>query len=149
MTLAMLLDPRRVRVAVTLSTRRKVFDLLSDLLTVDSRISREKVLDALVAREKLGSTAIGKGAALPHAKTDAVSAPAAAVVLLKEPIAFASLDDVPIDIVIAVVAPAEGALLLLLPPIVKALRDGALLDELRAAGTPDEVCVALRGRLQP
>lgn len=86
----------------------------------------------LVAREKLGSTAIGKGIALPHGKTECLPSPVAAAAVLRSPANFNTPDGVEVDVVIAFLSP-DG------PP--KDLgRIADIVRELRS----DEVRLALR-----
>ena len=71
--------------------------------------SKVKVIDILLAREALGSTAIGQGIAIPHGKSDSVSALTAALGISKKGIDFDSLDGEPAHIFFLLVAPVDSA----------------------------------------
>lgn len=133
----------RVRIVDAIESRREAIHILSEMIADDLSIEADAVEDALLAREKLGSTAIGKGVGLPHAKVAAVSRPIAALLLVKQPLECTTPDDVPLDIVIGFLAPAEGKDLSLLSQLVKQLRDKALLERLRGAQTPQDAITAL------
>lgn len=117
--------------------------MLSALIADEAGIAAEPLTEALNAREKLGSTAIGNGVALPHATTDAVSEPVAAMLLLDEPLACSTPDDVPVDVFIGFLAPSGGRDLGTLANIVKRLRDDGVLRALRTAQTAQEAHAAL------
>ncbi|MDD5730260.1 MAG: PTS sugar transporter subunit IIA [Candidatus Omnitrophica bacterium] len=73
------------------------------------KIHRGKIIDALMERESLGSTAIGQGIAIPHAKTDAVNKLVGAFGLSKKGVDFDSLDGEPVYIFFLLVAPQDSA----------------------------------------
>ena len=100
-------------------------------LSLDQRL----ILDALQAREDLGSTGLGKGFALPHARLDALSQFFALFVRLARPIDFAAIDDRPVDLVILLLTPANAGNqhLATLAALSRPLRDEAFVRRLRQA----------------
>jgi PTS system nitrogen regulatory IIA component len=106
-------------------------------LSLDQRL----ILDALQAREDLGSTGLGKGFALPHARLDALSQFFALFVRLARPIDFAAIDDRPVDLVILLLTPANtgNQHLATLAALSRPLRDEAFVRRLRQA--PDAPAV--------
>lgn len=101
----------------------------------------EALLDALKGREKLGSTALGRGIALPHARLDGEFDPLVLFARLDTPIDFEARDEVPVDLVILVLWPeaeAEG-FLPALSATCRALREPQALRRLRAAASGQEV----------
>jgi nitrogen PTS system EIIA component len=103
----------------------------SAALSLDQRV----ILDALQAREDLGSTGLGKGFALPHARLDALSQFFALFVRLARPIDFAAIDDRPVDLVILLLTPANSGSqhLATLAALSRPLRDDAFVRRLRQA----------------
>lgn len=95
---------------------------------------RNKLIDALMAREALGSTAIGQGVAIPHAKSDCVARLVAAFGLSKKGVDFDSLDGEPAYIFFLLVAPQDsaGPHLKALARISRLLKDKYFRDSLRA-----------------
>ena len=92
-------------------------------------------IDALQARENLGSTGLGKGFALPHSRLDALREPFALFVRLARPIDFDSIDDRPVDLVVLLLTPANGGSqhLATLAALARPLRDDDLVRRLRQA----------------
>jgi PTS system nitrogen regulatory IIA component len=111
--------------------------------TAAGRLGREEaeVLDALQARESLGSTALGRGVALPHARLAGDPRPVVLVARLRRPVDFEARDEQPVDLVILVLWPEESpeGFLPALSRTCQALRDPQVLRRLRAATAPDEV----------
>jgi nitrogen PTS system EIIA component len=110
-----------------------------------------EVLGALAARERLGSTALGRGVALPHARLAGNFPPLALLARLRRPVDFEARDDEPVDLVILVLWPGvspEG-FLPALSGIVGALRDPQVLRRLRRAATPGEAAALLRWGASP
>ncbi|WP_198174355.1 PTS sugar transporter subunit IIA [Mesorhizobium xinjiangense] len=98
----------------------------------------------LLAREKLGSSAIGKGIALPHGKAGCLQSPAAAAVVLQDPGCFPSPDGIDVDIVIAFLSPdGTSEDLSTIASIVKELRKDKVARAFRSAESPEELMAAL------
>jgi PTS system nitrogen regulatory IIA component len=113
-----------------------------------SRLGRpeQEVLDPLEARERLGSTAVGRGVALPHARISGNNPPIILFARLRRPIDFEAKDDEPIDLVFLVLWPdafPEG-LLPALSEICQMLREPETLRRLRAVKSPESVVTLLR-----
>jgi nitrogen PTS system EIIA component len=100
-------------------------------LSLDQRV----ILDALQAREGLGSTGLGKGFALPHARIDALSENFALFVRLVRPIDFEAIDDRPVDLVILLLTPVSvgNQHLATLAALSRPLRDETFVQRLRQA----------------
>lgn len=113
---------------------KELVDTLINSGEIEKRC-RNKLIDALMARESLGSTAIGQGIAIPHAKTDCVDKLVAAFGLSKKGIDFDSLDGEPAHIFFLLVAPQDsaGPHLKALARISRLLKDKYFRDNLRAA----------------
>lgn len=109
----------------------------------ESRIGcpREDILHALQARERIGSTALGKGVALPHTELRGAEAPVILFVRLRRPIDFDAGDDEPVDLIFLVLWPAATpkGLLPVMSEICQALRDPQSLRRLRQEETPEAV----------
>ena len=112
---------------------RELLDALINAGEIEKRY-RNKLMDALMARESLGSTAIGQGIAIPHAKSDCVDKLVAAFGLSKKGVDFDSLDGEPAYIFFLLVAPQDsaGPHLKALARISRLLKDKYFRDNLRA-----------------
>jgi PTS system nitrogen regulatory IIA component len=98
----------------------------------------DRVVRAILDREGLGSTGVGGGIALPHARLEEVKAAFGLLARLRRPIEFEAVDGKPVDLVFLLLLPAktEGEQLNVLATVARRLRDAAVLDQLRRAGDP-------------
>jgi PTS system nitrogen regulatory IIA component len=123
---------------------------LMDMLSTEaaSRLGRprQEVLDVLQARERLGSTALGRGVALPHARMEGLAAPLAILARLSSPIEFDSRDGEPVDLAFLVLWPEDASegFLPALSNICRVLRSHQLPRQLRQARSATEALAILR-----
>lgn len=90
-------------------SKKKVFELIALLTTKHlPHIDAKHVLEGLMTREKLGSTAIGAGVALPHTRVESLAQPIAAFIHLQQPIVFDSPDEQPVDLFFGILVPTES-----------------------------------------
>lgn len=118
----------------------ELVDLLINTGSVDKR-NKKKILEILMAREALGSTAIGQGIAIPHGKTGCVKKLVGCIGISKEGIDFDSLDGEPAHIFFLLVAPVDtaGPHLKALARISRLLKDKFVRDSLRGAEDPKNI----------
>lgn len=100
-----------------------------------SGLPERDIFDALLQRERLASTGLGRGIAIPHAKFKALKSMLCVFARLAEPVAFESLDDEPVDLIFVLLAPehASGDHLKALARISRLLRDPAAIERIRTA----------------
>ena len=87
------------------SSKKNVLDELSKLAEKDIKVNSRVLLEALTKREKLGSTAVGNGIAIPHANCPDIDKPKVFVALLSNSLDFNANDDQPVDIIFLLLAP--------------------------------------------
>ena len=118
----------------------ELVDLLIKANAID-RKSRKVILEVLMAREALGSTAIGQGNAIPHGKSDVVNDLVGALGISKRGIDFDSLDGEPSYIFFLLVAPVDsaGPHLKALARISRLLKDKFIRDSLKAAESKEAI----------
>ena len=80
---------------------------LSQLLSKSSGINVNEIFTELYEREKLGSTSVGNGVALPHARIKGVDHPFVSIIILDNPIDFDNIDNLDVDIVVCLIVPYE------------------------------------------
>ena len=116
---------------------------LADLIAVSPDVHNEEnvIYKALIEREKLGSTGIGKGVAIPHAKTDAADRLTIAFGISKEKIDFKSLDNESVNIFFVFASPMKDSQVYLkvLARISRLIREEEFRNELLACKTPAKV----------
>lgn len=137
-----LLDPDRIRVGLKASSKEEALHELVDLLEGSDAIGDlDAVRTAVAEREQIMSTGVGKGLALPHAKTDAVSDTTAGFAVAEEPIAFDAIDGKPVRLFFLLVGPKEARSthIKILSRISRLLNRDEFRTRLLEATTPREV----------
>ena len=86
-------------------SKKRVFEQVGLLLENSEKLSRSTVFDSLFARERLGSTGLGHGVAIPHGRIKGLKAPMAAVFQLAGPIGFDAPDEQPVSLLIFLLVP--------------------------------------------
>jgi len=130
--------------------KAQVLEELSDLLAKSDNIgdNRNVVHKALVYREKLGSTGIGKGVAVPHAKTDVIKGLTIAFGISDSKINFKSIDNEDVNIFFVFASPTRDSqtYLKVLARISRLIREVTFRKELLACKTPAEVIACIGKR---
>lgn len=103
-----LIGPDRVVVGLRVADKTQLLQDLARRAGTALGLDRREIFDALQARENLGSTGLGKGFALPHARIETLREPFTMFARLARPIDFASIDERPVDLVILLLSPANG-----------------------------------------
>ena len=131
--LAAILDVDDVLVDVAATTKRQLFEVAGRLFESHHGIPMTTVCENLLARERLGSTALGHGVAIPHGRIDTLTHPVAAVVRMREPIPFDGPDDEPVALLVFLFVPeaATQRHLETLGEIAEMLSDRALREALK------------------
>lgn len=135
MKIADLIGPDQVIIGLRAADKTQLLQELAGRAASALGLDRRMVFDALQARENLGSTGLGKGFALPHARLDDLRQPFALFARLGRPIDFSSIDEKPIDLVVLLLTPANGNTrhLAILAAVSRPLRDDLLVQRLRQA----------------
>ncbi len=103
------LCPESVWAKAPLSNRKKVLEALSNQLVIDQDdVAKSIIFQGLLHREKLGSTGIGKGIAIPHSRFKNITQPYLSIITTAAPIDFDSPDKRPVDIFIGLAVPQEA-----------------------------------------
>ena len=123
------------------SSKRQALHVVAEAASHVLGVPESRILEALMEREALGSTGLGSGVAVPHARLAELDKVAAVVVRLDTPVAYDAVDDRPVDILFALFAPpSDGAgHLRALAAVSRALRAPELREQLRQARTTDAI----------
>ena len=134
-----LLRPDAVLFGLAPAGKKALFAQLGTALAGQTGLDARPIADALAEREKLGSTGFGGGVAIPHAKADGLQQVTAVFARLAQPIEFAGVDGLPVDLVWALLSPPTAGAdhLKALARVSRRLRDRAFLTKLRGAASPD------------
>ena len=146
--LADFVTPDRVLLELRAPSKRQLFQDLAAAVERASGVDQAVALAALVQREKLGTTGIGDGAAVPHARLKGLPGLLGFFARLAKPVDYDSLDDVPVDLVFLLVAPEDenAEQLKALARVARLLRDPALTARLRREDDVDVVHGIVTGR---
>jgi PTS system nitrogen regulatory IIA component len=140
-TLAELVGPDHVFVRLRVADKPRLIQELARRAGAALDVPAAEVAAALSAREALGSTGVGAGIAVPHAQLPQLAATAAFFAQLDRPVEYAAIDGRPVDLVFLLLGPpqARSDHLALLAAGTRRLRDRAVADALRAAGSAEAV----------
>jgi len=129
------LSPNDVTIDVAPANKQKLLVELANKAGSRLRLPPDTILTELSKREELGSTGVGDGVAIPHARFKQIDKPFGMLLRLRQPIEFGALDGKPIDIVFLLLLPesAKGEQLSALACVARKLRKPAVTAALRKA----------------
>lgn len=136
MLISDLLSPERIRCDVHSSSKKRLLEIISRELARNSDdLNQREVFESLCARERLGSTGLGKGVAIPHGRVKGSHDVQASFIRLKKPLPFDAIDGEPVDLLFAIAVPenCNEDHLKLLAQVAELFSDTDLLMQLRAA----------------
>jgi PTS system nitrogen regulatory IIA component len=135
MTLDELIRPDRVFPTLRAGDKTALLAALGQRAGTALGLPAADITARIAARESLGSTGVGGGIAVPHARIDGLTGLAAFVARLDRPIDFAAIDGKPVDLVVLLLSPAKGdaSHLAALAAVSRRLRDPAVATALRRA----------------
>ena len=123
----------------SLLSKKRVFERAAEAMGGALNLSSETIYRALLAREKLGSTAIGEGIAIPHCRINECAVAAGCLVTLQKPIDFGSADGQDVDIIFVLLVPEEAteAHLKLLAALARSFSNAEVRDRVRQTQDPE------------
>ena len=139
-SLADILPVSHIILDAEISSKKRLFECVAQLLAEQSGLPQAEVFDCLVARERLGSTALGQGVAMPHGRHASVPAATGAFVRLKTPIEFDAPDNKPVSLVFVFLVPeaATSEHLELLGHLAGLFNEKSVREALHSCQTPEE-----------
>ena len=141
MDLSDLIEVRAIMPGVKANSKKQLLQLLAEKAATVTGLPEREIFDTILQRERLGSTGVGNGIAIPHGKLPGVKQITGVFARLEQPVDFEALDDQPVDLVFLLLAP-EGAgadHLKALSRIARVLRDADTVAKIR--GTRDAVAI--------
>lgn len=151
MIIGELLDPGCIASRVAAADKRQALSVIAELAARGTGLKAPKVFDALIEREALGPTGLGHGVAVPHAQIAGLDRMRGIFVRLERPIDFGSVDDGPVDLLFALLAPngRRSEHLRALARVSRILRQPHLREQLRGARTGDAIQALLTQEARP
>jgi PTS system nitrogen regulatory IIA component len=131
--LSQILSPENVVLDIPVTSKKRALEQMSLLFENHQGLERASVFDSLFARERLGSTGLGHGVAVPHGRVKNINTPSAAFARLAQPVAFDSPDGQPVDLILVLIVPeaATQQHLDILAEVAQRLSEPSVLDQLR------------------
>lgn len=141
MDIATLLAPDGVTLRGSASSKRQALHMVAEAAAEGLGLDAGVLFAALLEREALGSTGLGAGVAVPHARIKGLAKVQAVFVRLDTPVAYDAVDDRPVDLLMGLFAPPDSGAehLRALAAVSRALRSAELRERLRLARTEDAV----------
>lgn len=143
--IADLLNPARVDLECRVSSKKRLMEHVASMLTRETDVDEQSVFRILIEREKLGSTGVGHGVALPHGRMEDVRDAILALAILDEPLDYQAADHEDVRIVVGLLVPekANNAHLQILAHLAQVLSRPQLRDWLLQAKDKQEIFFAL------
>ena len=136
-----ILAPGNVLTSVRATSKKQALQELSKHASQVTGLHDRTIFDVLLERERLGTTGVGRGIAIPHGKLSELDRLHGIFAVLEQPIEFDSVDDQPVDLIFLLLAPESAGAdhLKALARVSRLLRDSNFCDRLRATATPGEL----------
>ncbi len=123
------------------TSRKQAIHALAEGLAGVTGLSARQIEDAVMERERLGSTGVGEGVAIPHARLEGLEKPVGGLLRLDEGVDFEAIDERPCDLIFMLLAPKTAGAdhLRALAQVSRVFRQSAVRDALRAARTEEDI----------
>jgi PTS system nitrogen regulatory IIA component len=141
-----LLRPENVIAGFEAGSKKRVFEQAGQMFEDSHSVAAAQVFESLFSREKLGSTALGYGIAIPHGRLKGLKDTACAFIRLAQPVDFDAPDNLPVDLLFILLAPAAATDLHLqiLGELAQMFSEKEMRDKLRKAADSQELYRLLR-----
>ncbi|MGD8998822.1 MAG: PTS IIA-like nitrogen regulatory protein PtsN [Granulosicoccaceae bacterium] len=146
MDIADILTVDRIATGASPASKKRALEQISELITgADSNLSPGEIFDSLLSRERLGSTGIGHGVAIPHGRIKGSKQSIGAFLQLVDGIDYDAIDNAPVDLMFALLVPEESTdeHLRILARLAEMFSDESYCDKLRKAQSPGDLFVLL------
>ena len=136
-----ILAPGNVLTSLRATSKKQALQELAKHASQVTGLHDRTIFDVLLERERLGTTGVGRGIAIPHGKLSELDRLHGIFAVLEQPIEFESVDDQPVDLIFLLLAPESAGAdhLKALARVSRLLRDSNFCDRLRATATPGEL----------
>ncbi len=127
--------------AVQCTSKKRALEMISEIVAQHTGQSSTELFECMLSREKMGSTGIGNGIAIPHARMFSSDEAVAVLLQCQEPIEFDAIDNRPVDLLFALLVPEDQCKqhLKTLSSMAERLNDKQVLKQLRNASSDEEL----------
>ena len=150
LNLKQLLNPSSFLFIQDPTSKKMVFDKICREAFEKYNIDKNLLLNNLIKREKIGTTTIGNGIAIPHVQNDQIIKPYCIVTILSDGLDFDALDDNPVDLIVFLILPevSKPENLQILAQIYRLLRDSEITDKLRGCKSEESAFAIISQHLK-
>jgi len=141
MTISALLSSDRIFIDTDITSKKRLLEFIARTVPAQLNLSQKKLYNNLLDRERLGSTGLGKGFAIPHARLENLDTTMACFIRLDQPINFEAPDNQPVDLIFTIIIPenATDEHLNILSSLAKIFSRSEICEAIRNADSVDEV----------
>jgi len=146
MKISDILSPENILSNIQCNSKKAAIELLAkNLADSNNGISQIEIIDCFIAREKLGSTGLGNGVAIPHGRLKYCKETIAGFIQLNNGVDYETIDNIPVDLIFALIVPEESTdeHLKILAMLAKVLSNTETISKLRKSKNSTEIFVLL------
>ncbi|TNF88721.1 MAG: PTS IIA-like nitrogen regulatory protein PtsN [Gammaproteobacteria bacterium] len=150
MTISALLSPQSIFIDTEITSKKKLLELIANIVADRTNLSESSIYNNLLNRERLGSTGLGQGFAVPHARVDDLDKTIGCFFRLKQAVNFESPDNRPVDLVFTIIIPEEATEehLMILSSLASIFSREEICDAIRNAASKDEIAQIIQSAEQ-
>ena len=150
MTISALLSPQSIFIDTEITSKKKLLELIANIVADRSELSESAIYSNLLNRERLGSTGLGQGFAVPHARVNDLDKTIGCFFRLKEAVNFEAPDNRPVDLVFTIIIPEEATEehLVILSSLASIFSHEDVCDAIRSAGSKEEIAQIIQSAEQ-
>ena len=150
MTISALLSLQNIYLDIEVSSKKKLLELIANIVADRTRLSESLIYNNLLNRERLGSTGLGQGFAVPHARLNNLDQTLCCFFRLKQSVNFESPDNLPVDMVFTIIIPEEATEehLVILSSLASIFSRAEVCDAVRNAGSKEELAQIIQSAEQ-
>ena len=150
MTVSALLSPQSIFLDTEITSKKKLLELIANIVADRTQLPQSTIYNNLLNRERLGSTGLGQGFAVPHARLDDLDKTLACFFRLKEAVNFEAPDNRPVDLVFTIIIPEEATEehLVILSSLASIFSREEVCEAIRNADSKDEISAIIESAEQ-
>ena len=150
MTISALLSPQRIFIDTEITSKKKLLELIANIVAGLTELPESSIYNSLLNRERLGSTGLGHGFAVPHARVEQLDSTLGCFFRLKDAVNFEAPDNLPVDLVFTIIIPEEATEehLVILSSLASIFSRPEVCEQIRNAGSRDEIAEIIQAAEQ-
>jgi len=141
MTISAILSPELIFINPDISSKKRLLEFLANTISKKFLLSQTSIYGNLLNRERLGSTGLGKGFAIPHARLSKLDTTIGCFIRLEQAVNFEAMDQQPVDLVFCIIIPEEATdeHLQILSSLAKIFSQDQIRADIRNAKSADQI----------